>query len=405
MRRYSERIVLVLCISFLSLPILSQVTIGMGEAPAKTALLQIKDQTADGENITSKTGGLLLPRVSLVNLKTLQPFMETTDPGYVDEKKNSVGLFVFNIARLESDSIYPGLYYWDGEQWDMVQVRTGGSGGDNEIPSVEPPVDDVEDPAALKLSNCYIVNPGKTVDIPVSKAYAVWRQKLNTDLGNIGTGLSVELLWQDRKDLISEVKLADGDQGLKSEIRLTTNSSNFMGNAVIALKVGSYIAWSWHIWVANYDPTDTDSQVVSNGYTFMDRNLGASYVDKGVVGSKGLLYQWGRKDPFPNSSTTTGEEEKEIYDIDNNPPVAISKVDVSTLALVANNHIQSSIYNPNVFYYTSATNGDWYTDDRAYKNDNLWDDENNLKAPYDPCPPGWRMPRTSDPVSSSPCKA
>ncbi len=115
-----------------------------------------------------------------------------------------------------------------------------------------------------------------------------------------------------------------------------------------------------------------------------------------------MLYQWGRKDPFPNSSTTTGEEEKEIYDIDNNPPVAISKVDVSTLALVANNHIQSSIYNPNVFYYTSATNGDWYTDDRAYKNDNLWDDENNLKAPYDPCPPGWRMPRTSDPVSSSP---
>jgi len=403
MKRTSRKIVLILWVGLLSIPIFSQVTIGMGEAPAKTALLQIKDQAADSENITSKTGGFLLPRVALVNLKTLQPFMETTAAGYADEKRNSVGLFVFNIARLESDSIYPGLYYWDGEQWDMVQTRTGGGGDGGDIPSVEPPIVDIEDPAALKLSNCYIVNPGRTVDIPVSKAYAVWKQKLNTDIANLGTDLSVELVWQDRQDLISEVKLAEGDQGLNTEIRLTTNSLGYAGNAVIALKVGTYTAWNWHIWVSNYNPSNADGQNVYNGYTFMDRNLGALFVTQGVVGSKGLLYQWGRKDPFPNSSTTTGNTEKDIYDIDNNP-VTISKEDVSNIPLANNTHLQTAIFNPATFYFTSSSGGDWYADDKTYKNDNLWDDESNLKGPYDPCPPGWRAPRTDDPTGSSPWK-
>jgi len=391
----------------ISLSLLStqaQVTIGMGEAPAKTALLQLKSQPADANNVTSKVGGFLPPRVELVKLNTLQPFMQPTDEGYDDEKKSSVGLFVYNVTTSAADSIYPGLYYWDGKQWDMLAIRTSGDdGGGTEVPSVEPPVIDIEDPAALKLSNCYIINPGRTVDIPVSKAYAVWKQKLNADIADLGTGLSVELVWQDRKDLITEVKLAEGDQGLNTEIRLTTNSLGYAGNAVIALKVGTYTAWSWHIWVNNYDPSDTSGQNVYNGYTFMDRNLGASFIDQGVVGSKGLLYQWGRKDPFPNSSTTTGTVEKEIYDIDNNV-VTISKQDVYGIAEVDNKHLQTAIFNPSTFYFTSSSEGDWYTNAKANKNDNLWDDETNLKGPYDPCPPGWRVPNTDDPTQNSPWK-
>lgn len=391
-------ITLIACI--ISTPVLSQVTIGMGEAPARTALLQIKDQSADANNITSKTGGFLLPRVGLVNLKTLQSFMETTDPGYNDEKRNSVGLFVFNITRSEPDSIYPGLYFWDGDQWDMIALRSGGGGSSTDtIPTIEPPIIDIDNPSALKLSNCYIVNPGRTVDFPVSKAYAVWKQRLNTDLAEKGTDLSVDLLWQDRKDLISEVKLAHGNQGLQSEIRITTNSSGYAGNAVVVLKVGGVICWSWHIWVVNYDPAAT--QIDFNGYTFMDRNLGALYVDKGVVDSKGLIYQWGRKDPFPNSATTTGNEEREIYDINNNI-VTISKVDARTLPLVDNRHIEDAIFNPLMYLYTLSAGEDWYADDKANKNDYLWDNENGEKGASDPCPPGWRVPSTTNPSSSSP---
>ena len=35
----------------------------------------------------------------------------------------------------------------------------------------------------------------------------------------------------------------------------------------------------------------------------MDRNLGATSATPGNVGSLGLLYQWGRKDPFLGSSS------------------------------------------------------------------------------------------------------
>ena len=108
--------VLALVFYLFTVSVLSQVTIGMGEAPARTALLQIKDQSADANNVTGKTGGFLLPRVELVDLKTLQPFMQPTDEGYDDEKKMSVGLFVYNLTTSANDSIYPGLYYWDGEQ-------------------------------------------------------------------------------------------------------------------------------------------------------------------------------------------------------------------------------------------------------------------------------------------------
>jgi len=45
----------------------------------------------------------------------------------------------------------------------------------------------------------------------------------------------------------------------------------------------------------------------------MDRNLGAATVTTNTVSTLGLLYQWGRKDPFPGSSSTSDEEEPTIY--------------------------------------------------------------------------------------------
>ena len=38
--------------------------------------------------------------------------------------------------------------------------------------------------------------------------------------------------------------------------------------------------------------------VKGNSYTVLDRNLGATSVIPGERSSIGLLYQWGRKDPF-----------------------------------------------------------------------------------------------------------
>ena len=40
----------------------------------------------------------------------------------------------------------------------------------------------------------------------------------------------------------------------------------------------------------------------------MDRNLGATSAALGDVGALGLLYQWGRKDPFLGSLSITESE-------------------------------------------------------------------------------------------------
>lgn len=93
------------------------------------------------------------------------------------------------------------------------------------------------------------------------------------------------------------------------------------GNAVVAAKDASgVILWSWHIWL-----TDQPNEEVykNDAGVMMDRNLGALSVQKGSVLSLGLLYQYGRKDPFPSSSSisdatvakTTGEWPTPVVDI------------------------------------------------------------------------------------------
>ena len=81
--------------------------------------------------------------------------------------------------------------------------------------------------------------------------------------------------------------------------------------------IGAYDAdgeliWSWHIWATDYDPDAEGGTVDFNGYTLMNRNLGAlandnSTTDK-ILASYGLYYQWGRKDPFIGPNTYQGSE-------------------------------------------------------------------------------------------------
>lgn len=94
------------------------------------------------------------------------------------------------------------------------------------------------------------------------------------------------------------------------------------GNAVVAAKDGaSKILWSWHIWAtAAFDGDNIKVQkyetrprngisgyenITKRTFNMMDRNLGAasampaSKTESEVIKTYGLLYQFGRKDPFP----------------------------------------------------------------------------------------------------------
>jgi hypothetical protein len=147
------------------------------------------------------------------------------------------------------------------------------------------------------------------------------------------------------------------------------------GNAVVAVMVDGVIKWSWHIWATNYNPhanlwdPHTAGGETSRNALFMDRNLGAMEATNNYTASRGLHYQWGRKDPFPINDNLV---------ILANGPVSID----------------TAIEHPNTFYIESE---DWLTP----QNNNLWDDINTgKKAIYDPCPAGFRVPLSGEGVLS-----
>ncbi len=151
------------------------------------------------------------------------------------------------------------------------------------------------------------------------------------------------------------------------------------GNVIIAAydTKGGDILWTWHIWVTDR-PLD---QGYSNGYTFMDRYLGATFASDNLddirthlLTSKGeevgFYYQWGRKDPMIAGFTTVNGD----------------KVDIATT-------IKENIKT----FYGAGDIGrtGWHTAEAGISDGVLWgyrENQNLVKTIYDPCPPGYRVP-------------
>ncbi len=205
-----------------------------------------------------------------------------------------------------------------------------------------------------------------------------------------------KLVWETEKGLISDIALEDG--------KISFTVSEKKGNALIAAtdKDGAII-WSWHIWA----PEDSLASVeTKNGYQLANMNLGAmKSAATGDVKPYGMLYQWGRKDPFPAAPTVTGTDSTvgaPLYDADGNE-VSITN---SSWYDIKDNNIAYSIANPTVCLSNNSqkvSSKDWIAE--AESNDALWgnpkgsekDSENNYtnkgaKSYYDPCPVGYRVP-------------
>lgn len=196
-----------------------------------------------------------------------------------------------------------------------------------------------------------------------------------------GVGLTAEVLWQDAPGVISNVMT----NGTGKNTVIQVNAGNTSGNALVALKQGATIIWSWHIWVTNFNPDLAISQKSYNGSEFMTRNLGAITETPNAVGTLGLLYQWGRKDPFPGASSTTSNTQKEIY----NASGVATTIIVEPVTAASN--FDNSVKNPMTFYCSSEFPWfSWYG--LVDVNNSLWIDVEGNKTAYDPCPQGWRVP-------------
>lgn len=269
--------------------------------------------------------------------------------------------------------------------------------------------------AATNLSlngtaNCYIVKPASVVSFDVA-------HKGNSTTELTGAGVSLKLIWQEKQGLVKSLYLNPETQTAFAEI------DNAKGNALVAVcdEIGT-ILWSWHLWICDYEPEKTDYTTEANAsgtqWTFMDRNIGATETTQGSFDNYGMLYQWGRKDPFPGASGFTiqnedysyvADGEKALYDIEGK---AVSKIkDLAEF----HGTIAKSIQQPATFFamtYKATGNVDEYGEPEKVcdyitkdwvdvSNDDYWGGVSGKKTIFDPCPVGYKVP-VSDAEGNTP---
>lgn len=241
------------------------------------------------------------------------------------------------------------------------------------------------EPEALDLSangkaNCYIVSE--------SGSY-----KFSTIKGNsnesVGAVSSAEVLWEsfgtdvtpNVGDLVKSAVYSD------SYITFQTADSFKEGNAVIAAKdANGNILWSWHIWLTDQPE---NQEYYNNAGTMMDRNLGATSATPGDVGALGLLYQWGRKDPFLGSLSISSLI---LAQSTITWPSSVRSVSFSGGNMIINGTIEYATANPTTFIAYDSSNYDWYYTGSSSTDNTRWTTSETFKSIYDPCPAGWRVP-------------
>ena len=258
-------------------------------------------------------------------------------------------------------------------------------------------------------ANCHFIAPGASLVIPVG-IKGNGGDVAGTGLSVTHTAASVGIIWQTSAGLITVGTFNAG----KQTVAIDANTAGITGNAVVAAYSGAgqtgNILWSWHIWVTDYDPNTPSNGAVYtyNSRTWMDRNLGATTATPMTVTTLGLLYQWGRKDPFPGSNSYITESEPPIYDADGTGFTCMDAgAPVIKGAVSASSNLANTVLNPGTFYYdtfgTSVNGYDWYSVTPSTHNNALWGGASKTtptaKTIFDPCPAGWRVPAWSSGLS------
>lgn len=258
-------------------------------------------------------------------------------------------------------------------------------------------IEDVPAQVEEETANCYMINTTgehsflATV-IGNGQKGIIPRVGFHTESAYISPK-SAKLLWQDVEGFIDASSVRLGGDG-----RCYYVANQNVGNAVIAVYSGEDqtgdILWSWHIWgVGDEMPSDEEyTNKVGSKFTVMDRTLGAH----SKTSLYATLYQWGRKDPFPNTSTYYVDGV--ATDVETSFPIYVSQTGT----------IVESVQHPGEMQkYIDNTHGNWMAEANNY----LWGDANltkpawpdyledpiacagwtDVKTIYDPSPVGYRV--------------
>lgn len=281
-------------------------------------------------------------------------------------------------------------------------------------------------------ANCYVVSDDGT---------KMWQDLIVTVKGNGEEGLladgktlvdqqpniaptDVKIIWETAEGLVTLKKnpatqktIISKDGIVQFQIDLSKQNINITnsnqknlkgGNALIgAFNDSDELLWSWHLWVCpdmdqdrtgdkGYGIIDASElaahlQTWSTGYNFMDRNLGALSNKPGLA-SLGLLYQWGRKDPFIGVGEITenaGQMYTKLYH-------GFSWTNRSSMS------VEDARKAPTTLSGSKLSGADyallWGTD-KGFSPDGERDAGN--KTIYDPCPAGYRVPPVGSVVFKS----
>ncbi len=250
------------------------------------------------------------------------------------------------------------------------------------VASVVAPVDSVEWVLAKPFygkTNCILVAPGTTsvtVDctpyMTTSLTYAYQFIEGSEEAASAG------VLWNDvSTTFITNVQLAANHKSF------TATLDGQPGNAVVAIYDDSgTVLWSFHIWVTEHADHD-----YGNGYTFMDRHLGAVSLNPDD-GNKafGFFYQWGRKDPFMYNNWELFNEK------------GTTKLEKPVKSSSSKGTIEYAIAHPmqQINWSNKKKGGLWL----SAANDALWGNPEGYNNPdpttihksvYDPCPEGYMV--------------
>ncbi len=328
-------------------------------------------------------------------------------------------------------------------------------------------------------SNCYVVKPGEMLSFePYNRAEKGGGYNIRDYLDPNVTSKRIHhvgIIWQ-TKDCIGDNSKGDlvtweANEASPLDSKLVIKKTGVEGNALVgAYNSSGKIIWSWHIWVTPNEPDNIANAIIYTtyrwdrngihhtdpripGYGIMPCNIGAlDFTSEDMskyslvqgerfpdlqIRTFGMLYQFGRKDPFPPMIYSTGTEDNNgmldytddytdvHYANDNNTVVhKTSDTDANTneylfySAKSSTGSVKYSIEHPTVYIYAYAdrwgyqtyiNNGDWCQEE----SDRLWGADtsstveytipnsgrkahlrNNYgtKSIFDPCPKGWRVP-------------
>lgn len=181
----------------------------------------------------------------------------------------------------------------------------------------------------------------------------------------------VRVLWEtDNANIEPDASIFDTLYYEGGKIYFNTPETYLTGNALIgAVDDGGNVLWSWHIWAVESAP-GVQQYDKAGKVLLMDRSLGSLAAPTLAKPSNDkyacLLYQWGRKDPFPGF-TTQGDR----YAMEPEGLKMVLKPAPGTLA--------ESIAHPEYFYYG----------DSLWCSDSFTGWSSVAKTDYDPCPVGY----------------